>query len=283
MGYMERYEEWLKRLPEDHPFHAELIAIKDNDAEIKDRFYKEIEFGTAGLRGIFGAGTNRMNEFTVGRATQGIANFILGSGEDVNRGVVLAYDSRYNSKEFAQLAAEILAGNGIKAYLFPSLRPTPELSFAIRSFAALGGINMTASHNPKEYNGYKVYWMDGAQISGEISDGMLKEILALDLFDSFKRIPLEEAIEEMPHPYLSLRISWKRKSALSLTVRQIRYTFPDVSSEPDACKCWTERIIVNIWSYRNITALDDSDSQLRRHVPACPCCFLYKSPESMVR
>ncbi|MBQ9049639.1 MAG: phospho-sugar mutase, partial [Lachnospiraceae bacterium] len=196
MGYMERYEDWIKRLPEDHPFHAELIAIKDNDAEIKDRFYKEIEFGTAGLRGIFGAGTNRMNEFTVGRATQGIANFILGSGEDVNRGFVLAYDSRYNSKEFAQLAAEILAGNGIKAYLFPSLRPTPELSFAIRSFAALGGINMTASHNPKEYNGYKVYWMDGAQISGEISDGMLKEILALDLFDSFERIPLEEAIEE---------------------------------------------------------------------------------------
>ena len=196
MGYMERYEDWIKRLPEDHPFHAELIAIKDNDAEIKDRFYKEIEFGTAGLRGIFGAGTNRMNEFTVGRATQGIANYILSSGEDVNRGFVLAYDSRYNSKEFAQLAAEILAGNGIKAYLFPSLRPTPELSFAIRSFAALGGINMTASHNPKEYNGYKVYWMDGAQISGEISDGMLKEILALDLFDSFKRIPLEEAIEE---------------------------------------------------------------------------------------
>ena len=114
----------------------------------------------------------------------------------MNRGFVLAYDSRYNSKEFAQLAAEILAGNGIKAYLFPSLRPTPELSFAIRSFAALGGINMTASHNPKEYNGYKVYWMDGAQISGEISDGMLKEILALDLFDDFKKIPLEEAIEE---------------------------------------------------------------------------------------
>ena len=196
MGYMERYQEWIERLPEDHPFHAELLSISGNDAEIKDRFYKEIEFGTAGLRGIFGAGTTRMNEFTVGRATQGIANYILNSGEDVNRGFVLAYDSRYNSKEFAQLAAEILAGNGIKAYLFPSLRPTPELSFAIRSFAALGGINMTASHNPKEYNGYKVYWMDGAQISGEISDGMLKEILALDLFDDFKKIPLEEAIEE---------------------------------------------------------------------------------------
>ncbi len=221
MGYMERYQEWIERLPEDHPFHAELLSISGNDAEIKDRFYKEIEFGTAGLRGIFGAGTNRMNEFTVGRATQGIANYILNSGENVNRGFVLAYDSRYNSREFAQLAAEILAGNGIKAYLFPSLRPTPELSFAIRSFAALGGINMTASHNPKEYNGYKVYWMDGAQISGEISDGMLKEILALDLFDNFKKIPLEEAVEErkvlmlgeeMDLAYLDYVVSMRQRS-----------------------------------------------------------------------
>lgn len=196
MGYMEKYEEWLAKIPADDPMHAELLAIRGNDAQIKDRFYKEIEFGTAGLRGIFGAGTNRMNVYTVGRATQGIANYIKNSGEDKNRGFVLAYDSRYNSKEFAELAAEILAGNGIRAYLFPSLRPTPELSFAIRSFAALGGINMTASHNPKEYNGYKVYWMDGAQISGEVSDGMLREILGLDLFDTFKKIPLAQAVEE---------------------------------------------------------------------------------------
>ena len=196
MNYRERYEEWLQKLPEGDPMREELIAIKDDEAQIKDRFYMEIEFGTAGLRGIAGAGTNRMNPLTVGRATQGIANYILDSEADLHRGVVLAYDCRYNSREFAELAAEILAGNGITAYLFPSLRPTPELSFAIRSFAALGGINMTASHNPKEYNGYKVYWMDGAQISGEISDGILAEIKRLDFFDKFKRLPMDQAIEE---------------------------------------------------------------------------------------
>ena len=196
MSYRDRYEQWIAELPADDPMREELIAIRDNDEEIRERFYTEIEFGTAGLRGIRGAGTNRMNRLTVGRATQGIANYILASGEDRNRGMVLAYDCRYFSKEFAELAAQIFAGNGIKAYLFPSHRPTPELSFAIRSFAALGGINMTASHNPKEYNGYKVYWMDGAQISGEISDGMLREIQALDFFDEFKIEPLEDAIEE---------------------------------------------------------------------------------------
>ena len=196
MSYRDRYEQWIAKLPADDPMREELIAIRDNDEEIKERFYTEIEFGTAGLRGIRGAGTNRMNRLTVGRATQGIANYILASGEDKSRGMVLAYDCRYFSKEFAELAAQIFAGNGIKAYLFPSHRPTPELSFAIRSFAALGGINMTASHNPKEYNGYKVYWMDGAQISGEISDGMLREIQALDFFDEFKIEPLEDAIEE---------------------------------------------------------------------------------------
>ena len=196
MSYRDRYEQWIAELPAEDPMREELIAIRDNDEEIKERFYTEIEFGTAGLRGIRGAGTNRMNRLTVGRATQGIANYILASGEDKSRGMVLAYDCRYFSKEFAELAAQIFAGNGIKAYLFPSHRPTPELSFAIRSFAALGGINMTASHNPKEYNGYKVYWMDGAQISGKISDGMLREILALDFFDEFKIAPLQDAVEE---------------------------------------------------------------------------------------
>ena len=196
MTYRERYDEWVAKLPADDPMRAELLAIKDDEEEIKERFYKEIEFGTAGLRGIRGAGTNRMNRLTVGRATQGIANYILASGEDKARGMVLAYDCRYFSKEFAELAAEIFAGNGIKAYLFPSHRPTPELSFAIRSYAELGGINMTASHNPKEYNGYKVYWMDGAQISGEISDGMLKGILGLDFFDEFRYVPLADAVED---------------------------------------------------------------------------------------
>ena len=193
MGAKEQYQLWLEKLPKDHPFYKELLAIDGNDAEITDRFYQEIVFGTAGLRGICGAGTNRMNEFTVGRATQGIANYILHSGEDPAKGVAFAYDCRYNSKEFSELAAQILAGNGIRVYLFPSLRPTPELSYTIRKVGAVAGINMTASHNPKEYNGYKVYWEDGAQISGEVSDGILKEIQALDLFDTFPSLPLEEA------------------------------------------------------------------------------------------
>ena len=195
MGYMERYNEWLAKLPEGDPMREELLSLEGNDKEIKERFYRDIEFGTAGLRGICGAGANRMNVLTVGRATQGIANFILESGENPADGIAIAYDCRYHSKEFAELAAEILAGNGIRVYLFPSLRPTPELSFTIRSFAALGGINLTASHNPKEYNGYKVYWKDGAQISGAVSDGMQREILALDYFDAFKRLPLAEAVD----------------------------------------------------------------------------------------
>ena len=185
MNAVETYNLWMEKLPDGDPMKEELAGIAGNEAEITDRFYQEIVFGTAGLRGICGAGTNRMNEKTVGRATQGIANYIKKSGEDPAKGVVFAYDCRYNSKEFSELAAEILAANGIKVYLFPSLRPTPELSFAIRKLGALSGINMTASHNPKEYNGYKVYWSDGAQISGAVSDGMLKEIQALDLFDEF--------------------------------------------------------------------------------------------------
>lgn len=192
----EIYEQWRERLDQSHPLYKELIEIEGNEAEITDRFYQEIEFGTAGLRGICGAGTNRMNELTIGRATQGIANYILNSGEDIDRGVVIAYDCRYFSKEFSELAAEILAGNGIRAYLFPSLRPTPELSFAITKLGCVSGINMTASHNPKEYNGYKVYWSDGAQISGQVSDGMLQEIQKLSMFDAFKRISLAEAVEK---------------------------------------------------------------------------------------
>ncbi len=196
MNPQELYELWLRELDPKDPLHEELESIRGNEEEIVDRFYQEIVFGTAGLRGICGAGTNRMNELTVGRATQGIANYILNSGEDVTKGVAIAYDCRYHSKEFSELAAEILAGNGIKAFLFPSLRPTPELSYAIRKLGCVSGINMTASHNPKEYNGYKVYWNDGAQISGEVSDGMLSEIQKLSLFDAPKKISLAEAVEK---------------------------------------------------------------------------------------
>ena len=188
----ENYKLWMEKLSKDDPMYSELADIQGDPEEITDRFYQDIVFGTAGLRGICGAGTNRMNVLTVGRATKGIANYILKSGEDITRGVAIAYDCRYNSKEFSELAACILAAAGIKVFLFPSLRPTPELSFAIRQLNALSGINMTASHNPKEYNGYKVYWEDGAQISGEISEGMLAEITALDFFDKIPMVSVEE-------------------------------------------------------------------------------------------
>lgn len=195
MTAAEGYEYWLDNLEKSDSMYQELESIRNDAEEITDRFYQDIVFGTAGLRGICGAGRNRMNVLTVGRATRGIAEYILSSGEDPKRGVVIAYDCRYHSKEFSELAAEILTGKGIRVYLFPSLRPTPELSYAIRMLGAVSGINMTASHNPKEYNGYKVYWKDGAQISGEISDGMLQKIEALDFFDSFSRLPLKEAEE----------------------------------------------------------------------------------------
>lgn len=196
MDAKKEYLRWMEKLGEDDPLKKELSAISGDDGEITERFYQEIVFGTAGLRGICGAGTNRMNVLTVGRATQGIADYILASGEDPKRGVAIAYDCRYHSQEFSELVAGIMAGNGIRAFLFPSMRPTPELSFAIRKLGCVSGVNMTASHNPKEYNGYKVYWSDGAQISGEISDGMLACIQKLDFFDPFKCMPLEEAKKE---------------------------------------------------------------------------------------
>ena len=148
------YSQWVDKLkdssdPALQKLCSELLAIKDDEAEITERFYMEIEFGTAGLRGICGAGTNRMNELTVGRATQGIADYILQSGEDPSKGVVIAYDCRHHSKEFSEMAAEIFAGNGIRTFLFPSLRPTPELSYAIRKLGAVSGVNMTACHTPK--------------------------------------------------------------------------------------------------------------------------------------
>ena len=164
MGYKDTYNEWLTGAYFDEETKKELRSIQGDEKEIEDRFYRDLEFGTAGLRGIIGAGTNRMNVYTVRKATQGLANYI----NKVNKGgqgVAISYDSRHMSPEFADEAALCLAANGIKAYVFDTLRPTPVLSFAVRYLGAVAGINITASHNPKEYNGYKVYWEDGAQIT----------------------------------------------------------------------------------------------------------------------
>ena len=190
--YVKRYEEWCSNPYFDADTQAELKAIADNDGEIKERFYKDLEFGTAGLRGVIGAGTNRMNIYTVRKATQGLANYIIKAGAK-ERGVAIAYDSRRLSPEFADEAALCLAANGIKAYVFESLRPTPELSFAVRELKCIAGINITASHNPPEYNGYKVYWEDGAQITPPHDKGIMDEVLAVTDYTTMKTMGLEEA------------------------------------------------------------------------------------------
>ena len=183
--YMKIYQEWLSNPYFDEATKEELRAIEGNENEIKERFYMDLEFGTAGLRGIIGAGINRMNIYVVRRATQGLANYIIKQGA-ANKGVAIAYDSRHMSPEFAMEAAMTLAANGIKAYKFESLRPTPELSFAVRELGCVAGINITASHNPPEYNGFKVYWEDGAQFTPPHDKGVTEEVLAIEDLSTVK-------------------------------------------------------------------------------------------------
>ena len=197
MDHMERYREWCERIPESDPLHEELVAIAGDEAEIEDRFYQDLAFGTAGLRGKVGAGTNRMNYYTVGKATQGIADFIVAHGhEAMDKGLIIAHDPRHFSKEFCRYAASIYAANGIKVYVFPDLRPTPELAYLIRKLGTTSGINITASHNPKDYNGYKAYWSDGCQVSSEIADGMTAKINAVDMFGGVQTCDYDEAVKE---------------------------------------------------------------------------------------
>ena len=194
MDYMKIYEEWLNNPYFDADTKKELESIRDNDNEIKERFYADLEFGTAGLRGIIGAGINRMNIYVVRRATQGLANYIKKQGGE-NKGVAIAYDSRRMSPEFSEEAALCLAANGIKAYRFESLRPTPELSYAVRHLGCIAGINVTASHNPPEYNGYKVYWEDGAQITPPHDTGIMSEVKAITDLSTCKTMDKEEAVK----------------------------------------------------------------------------------------
>ena len=183
--YMKIYQEWLSNPYFDEDTKAELRAIEGDENEIKERFYMDLEFGTAGLRGVIGAGINRMNIYVVRRATQGLANYIIKQG-GADKGVAIAYDSRHMSPEFAMEAAMTLAANGIKAYKFESLRTTPELSFAVRELGCIAGINITASHNPPEYNGYKVYWEDGAQFTPPHDKGVTEEVLAIEDLSTVK-------------------------------------------------------------------------------------------------
>ncbi|MCD3217043.1 phospho-sugar mutase [Clostridium botulinum C] len=197
MDYMKIYQQWLNNDYIDLKTKEELESIKENKEEIQDRFYKNLEFGTAGLRGKLGAGSNRMNVYNISKVTQGIADFIKEKGQEyMDRGVAIAYDVRHFSKEFSKTAALVLAANGIKAYLFEDIRPTPELSFTIRKLHTAAGIIITASHNPKEYNGYKVYWEDGAQVLSTIADAMTEKINEIKNFKDVKIIDEKEALDK---------------------------------------------------------------------------------------
>lgn len=193
MDFMKEYQKWCTDPYFDKETKAELAAIADDKTEIEDRFYRTLEFGTGGLRGVIGAGTNRMNIYTVRQATQGLANYII-SQNGQNKGVAIAHDSRRMSPEFTEEAALCLAANGIKAYVFPSLRPTPELSFAVRELGCIAGIVITASHNPREYNGYKVYWEDGAQITPPHDGNILAEVAKVTSFDMVKTMDKDAAV-----------------------------------------------------------------------------------------
>ena len=195
MTYMEKYREWCAQDSLDADLKEELFSIRDDDNAIRERFMNDLEFGTAGLRGIIGAGTGRMNRYTVCRATQGIAEYIKAIGE-AEKGVAIAYDCRHKSAFFAMEAAKVLCANGIKAYLFDELRPTPELSFAVRHLGCAAGINITASHNPKEYNGYKAYGPDGGQIANAFADTVIESINSIGYFDGVLNMEEQEAKEK---------------------------------------------------------------------------------------
>ena len=195
MNYKERYKKWCEDSTIQEEDKKELEKIKDDEKEIEDRFYKELEFGTAGLRGIIGIGTNRMNRYTVGKATQGLANYIK-KENSLHKPVVIAYDSRHMSKEFSEITALCLNANGIKSYVFESLRPVPELSFAVRKIGCIAGIMITASHNPPEYNGYKVYWEDGAQIVAPKDKEIIEEVKRINDYSEIKMIDKDESIRK---------------------------------------------------------------------------------------
>ena len=225
MGYLEEYRFWLEDEYFDQDTKKELSAIADDATEIEDRFYKELEFGTGGLRGVIGAGTNRMNIYTVRKATQGLANYILKQGTQA-KGVAISYDNRRMSPEFAREAALCLAANGIKAYIFESLRPTPELSFAVRELGCTAGIMVTASHNPPEYNGYKAYWEDGAQVTSPKDVEIIGEVQAIKGYHEVKTMDQDAAMAAGLYQVIGKEIDDKYMAELK---KQIIH--PDVIAE----------------------------------------------------
>ncbi|NLN14302.1 MAG: phospho-sugar mutase, partial [Tissierellia bacterium] len=221
MNYKDKYNYWLQSQYFDEETKEELRALKD-EKEIEDRFYKDLEFGTAGLRGKIGAGTNRMNRYTVALATQGLAQTIVNKGKEaMERGVAIAYDVRMYSDQFADIAARVLAANGVKTYLFDGIRPTPVLSYTIRELGTISGIVITASHNPKDYNGYKVYWEEGSQILDDIAKEILEQIAKIKDFGEIKLMDLDKALEEGLIQYIGKEIDDKYiQETLNLAINE---------------------------------------------------------------
>ncbi|MGT2888461.1 phospho-sugar mutase [Streptococcus didelphis] len=220
MNYKEVYEQWLQNDHFNEETRSDLLAIQDNDAEIQDRFYKGLEFGTAGLRGKLGAGTNRMNIYMVGKAAQALAYTIIDHGQEaIDRGIAVCYDVRYKSKEFAELTCSIMAANGIKSYVYKGIRPTPMCSYAVRALNCISGVMVTASHNPQEYNGYKAYWKEGSQILDDIASQISDHMDKIENFQDIKQIPFEEAIEKGLTQYIDDKIEEDYKQeVLSLSI-----------------------------------------------------------------
>lgn len=220
MNYKEKYAKWLDYRELEPELRDELLGIQGKDEEIKDRFYADLKFGTAGLRGKLGAGTNRMNRYTVAQATQGLAETIKSRGEEaMKKGVAIAYDVRYGSDLFSKITAQVLAANGIKVYIHKEIQPTPVLSYTIRKLGTISGVMITASHNPKEYNGYKAYWKEGSQILEEIADEIVGHIQNIDLFTGPKKIPFEEGLESGMIEYIGDEVlNDYMKDILSLSI-----------------------------------------------------------------
>ena len=261
-----RYREWLENPHIDENTKNELLLIEDDENEIIDRFYRELEFGTAGIRGIIGAGTNRINKYNIGKTTQGLADYIITKGEDAkNRGVVIAYDPRRMSREFAEEAASVLTGNGIRVYLFRDLRATPILSFAIRFLNCISGIVITASHNPAEYNGYKAYWEDGAQIAQEQADAIIDSIGKVANFEDVKYMDMEKAISKELLIYLDEKVDdiyigeVKRQSLRGNIVKEVTEDFKIVFTPLHGTGNIPVRRVLREIGFKNVFVVEEQE------------------------
>ena len=272
---MSEYERWLQQDLDDPDLKEELLAVTDQPEEINDRFYRDLEFGTGGLRGVIGAGTNRMNVYTVRKATQGLANYLLKHAEGKPQSVAIAHDSRNKGVLFSQQSAAVLAANGIKAYLYPQLMPTPSLSYAVRHLKCDAGICVTASHNPAKYNGYKAYGSDGCQVTAEMADGIMAEINALDIFADVKKMDFQEGVDKGLIEYIgeetvSAFLDDVYKESLIDDASNLKLVYTPLNGSGKMC---VTRILDRI-GVKDVTVVPEQ-SEPDGNFPTCP----YPNPE----